>query len=264
MLHDENPRGRLSGRRIVITGAGGISTATAFRCVEQGARVHILTRDPDKARSVAETVPGVTWTAVDLTSDEESRAGYDEAEQTLGGIDGLVAVAGGSARRFGDGPVDQLTAAALHSTVDLNLVTTTNALREFVSRWNPDPSSQAWASAILIGSTLGRFPASPLFVTHGYAASKAAIEGLALSSAAHYLSKRITVNVVAPGLTRTPMAQRAQEDETVSAYARQRQPLADDGFVDPDDVGMACEWMLGAKSVTGQVVYIDGGWSVYG
>jgi NAD(P)-dependent dehydrogenase (short-subunit alcohol dehydrogenase family) len=255
--------GRLASRGVVITGAGGISAAAAFRCARSGARVHLLSRDPDKARTLAESIEGVTWSATDLTDDEATGAGFDDAERELGTIDGLIAVAGGSARRFGDGPIEQLSAAALHATIDLNLVTTTNALREFVSRWDP-PTEDAWASAILIGSSLGRFPASPLFVTHGYAAAKAAIEGLARSTAAHYLSRRVAVNVIAPGLTRTPMAERAQQDEVISEYARKRQPLAEDGFVDPDDIGVACEWLLGARSVTGQILYIDGGWSVYG
>src|SRR3546814_7980903 len=57
----------------------------------------------------------------------------------------------------------------------------------------------------------------------------------------HYLQERIAINVVAPGLTKTPMAQRAQEDPAVIEYARKRQALTDDGFLDPDDVGVACE-----------------------
>jgi len=165
---------------------------------------------------------------------------------------------------MGDGPIDQLSVEGLNATVALNLATATNSLREFISRWLERPTDASWASAVLIGSTLGRFPASPLFSTHAYAATKAAIEGVARAAAGQYSHDRLTVNVVAPGLTRTPMAQRAQEDMLVSAYACKRQPLADQGFVDPDDVAAACEWVLTARVVTGQVIYVDGGWSVFG
>lgn len=259
--------GRLSGRRIVVTGSGGISAATVRRCVREGARVHVVSRGADGARALADASPAITWSAADLSTDADSGRAFDEAETALGGLDGLVAVAGGSARRMGDGPIDQLTTGGLEATVALNLATTTNALREFTARWvsgGRGSYPERWASAVLIGSSLGRYPASPLFVTHGYAAVKAGIEGLARAAAAHYSTEALTVNVVAPGLTRTPMALRASEDPEVSAYARRRQPLADDGFVDPDEVASACEWMLGARSVTGQVVYVDGGWSVYG
>ncbi len=255
--------GRLDGRRIVVTGSGGISSATVQRCLREGASVHVISRDAESAGALAELSPRVSWSTANLSSDAESSRAFDEAADTLGGLDGLVAVAGGSARRLGDGPVHALSVDGLNATVALNLATTTNALREFTARWLATERDGSWASAILIGSALGRFPASPLFVTHGYAAVKAGIEGLARSAAAHYSHDALTVNVVAPGLTRTPMAQRATEDAEVSAYARKRQPLADDGFVDPDEVASACEWMLGARSVTGQVVYVDGGWGVY-
>lgn len=258
--------GRLAGRKIVVTGSGGISSATVLRCAAEGASVHVISRGEVGVRALAEAVPGVTWSAADLSSEQECARGFDEAQAALGGIDGLVAVAGGSARRFGDGPIDKLGTDGLNATVALNLATTTNALHEFTSRWlaqREAGTAPDLGSAILIGSSLGRFPASPLFVTHGYAAVKAGIEGLARSAAAHYSHESLTVNVVAPGLTRTPMAQRATEDPEVSAYAQKRQPLAEDGFVNADEVASACEWMLGARSVTGQVLYIDGGWSVY-
>jgi NAD(P)-dependent dehydrogenase (short-subunit alcohol dehydrogenase family) len=264
---------RLAGRRVVVTGSGGISAATVRWCVREGAAVHVVTRDEATAGELAEALPEVTWSLADLSLDSDSHAAFEQAETVLGGIDGLVAVAGGSARRMGDGPIDQLSTEGLNATVALNLATTTNALREFTARWlareagraAAEPAARSrWASAVLIGSSLGRFPASPLFATHGYAATKAAIEGLARSAAAHYSRNRLTVNVVAPGLTKTPMASRAQEDEAVSAYARSRQPLTDDGFLAADDIADACGWMLGARTVTGQVIYVDGGWSVYG
>lgn len=256
--------GRLAGRRIVVTGSGGISSATVIRCVREAAAVHVIAYDPASIAELARRAPGITWSACDLSSDSETHAAFDEADASLGGVDGLVAVAGGSARRMGDGPVDQLSTEGLNATVALNLATTANALQQFTARWLAKPTEAPVASAVLIGSALARYPASPLFVTHGYAATKAAIEGMARSAAAHYSRNHLTVNVVAPGLTKTPMSTRAQKDEVVSAYARKRQPLTDDGFIDPDDVAEACEWVLGAHTLTGQVIYLDGGWSVYG
>src|SRR3546814_20602747 len=93
----------MQGRRVVITGAGGISAATAIRVAAQGARVHLISRDPEKARVLASDVPGISWSAADLTNDEETVRAFDEATAALNGIGGLVAVAGGHARRFGDG-----------------------------------------------------------------------------------------------------------------------------------------------------------------
>lgn len=256
---------QLSGRRVVITGSGGISSATAERLVASGARVHVIGRSDDSVDALRARVPQITTSLADLSADGSTIAAFDEAESALGGIDGLVAVAGGSARRFGDGPIDHLSREGLDATLALNLATTANSLREFVRRrLDREGDGAPFASAVLIGSSLGRYPASPLFVTHGYAAAKAAIDGLARSAAAHYAGDGITVNVVAPGLTRTPMAERAQLDETVSAFAREKQPLTTDGFVESAEVAEACAYMLGAPTTTGQVLYIDGGWSVSG
>lgn len=250
-----------TGRGIVVTGSGGISEATASLLLDHGHRVHLIARRIDHTEFLADPRPGLTTSRADLSNDEQTAAAFHDAAARLGNVDGLVAVAGGSARSLGDGPIDQMTAAALHRNVDLNLATTTNSLREFLLT---EPDSIRHRSAVLIGSALARHPASPLFVTHGYAALKAGIEGLAISTAAHYAPRGVTVNVVAPGLTRTPMAERAQHDPVVSEYARRRQPLTDDGFIDPIDVAEACEWLLTARTVTGQVITVDGGWSVFG
>jgi NAD(P)-dependent dehydrogenase (short-subunit alcohol dehydrogenase family) len=206
----------------------------------------------------------LTFTAADLRSDEGAARAFDDAERRLGLVDDLVAVAGGSARRYGDGPVDQLTSEALQSTLQLNLATAATSLAQFSARWLRSAPPSGTAHAVLIGSALARHPATPLFVTHAYAAAKAGVEGLARSAAAHYAADRLTVNVVAAGLTRTPMAERAQQDPVIRAYAQRRQPLAPDGFVPPEDVAAACEWLLTADTVTGQVVTVDGGWSLYG
>ena len=259
----EPATGRLAGRRVVVTGAGGISTAVARRCADDGARVHVISRDAEEIERLRASVPEATGSVADLSDDAATAAAFDAAERAMGLPDGLVAVAGGSARRFGDGPVDALTADAVRATADLDLVTTLLAPREFTAR-RIAAGAPAPAAAVLIGSVLARRPASPLFVTHAYAAMKAGIEGAARSAAAHYADRGITVNVVAPGLTRTPMARRAQEDPEVSAYARRRQPLAPGGFVDPADVADACAWLLGAGAVTGQVIEVDGGWGVLG
>jgi NAD(P)-dependent dehydrogenase (short-subunit alcohol dehydrogenase family) len=81
--------------------------------------------------------------------------------------------------------------------------------------------------------------------------------------AATYASERIRVNAVAPSLTDTPMATRAAGDARIRAYARRRQPLAGE-LMDPDEVAHAAVYFLSDESrvVTGQLLKIDGGWSV--
>jgi NAD(P)-dependent dehydrogenase (short-subunit alcohol dehydrogenase family) len=102
-----------------------------------------------------------------------------------------------------------------------------------------------------------------LFATHAYAAAKGAIEALATTMAARYAADGIRVNVVAPALVATPMAARAAEDPVTVDFARRKQPLSG-GFMAPEDVAAAAVFLLSpeARGITGQVLGVDGGWSV--
>ena len=81
--------------------------------------------------------------------------------------------------------------------------------------------------------------------------------------AATYAGQGIRVNAVAPSVTDTPMARRAAGDEQIRAYTRRKQPLAGD-LMDPVEVAHAAVYFLSDESrvVTGQLLKIDGGWSV--
>jgi NAD(P)-dependent dehydrogenase (short-subunit alcohol dehydrogenase family) len=71
------------------------------------------------------------------------------------------------------------------------------------------------------------------------------------------------VNVVSPGLTDTPMATRAASDAAIRAYATRKQPLAGE-MMDPIEVAHAAAFLLSdeSRAITGQVLKVDGGWSI--
>ncbi|QIK73169.1 SDR family oxidoreductase [Propioniciclava coleopterorum] len=246
----------LTGRHVCIAGAGGIGEAVARRALAAGAAVHLLDVDADRLAALGADL-GVPHAAVDLTDGAATHAALAAARAAMGGLDGFVGVAGGSGRRLGDGPADTLSTEAVRGTLDLNALPPLLGLGGFVRAAGP----QRPAGAVLIGSVLGGHPA-PGFATHAYAFAKAGIKGLVRAAAAHYAADGIQVNAVTPGLTRTPMAARAQGDPDVVAFATRKQPLAPGGFVDPDEVASACVWLLSTRQVTGQVVAVDGGWSV--
>ena len=86
---------------------------------------------------------------------------------------------------------------------------------------------------------------------------------MARAMASHYAGDGIRVNMISPGLVRTPMSERAANDPATVAYAGRKQPLAG-GFLDPDDVALAALFLLSgdAARITGQVLEVDGGWGV--
>jgi NAD(P)-dependent dehydrogenase (short-subunit alcohol dehydrogenase family) len=124
-------------------------------------------------------------------------------------------------------------------------------------------SSGTRGSILLMGSVTATDPAPEFFATHAYAAARGATNALMTTMAATYARDRIRVNVVAPSLTDTPMATRASGDARIRRYAARKQPLAGE-MMDPDEVAHAAVYFLSDESrvVTGQLLKIDGGWSV--
>lgn len=246
----------MDGRRVIVVGLGGIGAAVARRLVGAGASVHLVDIDDSRTGDLADEL-GATWTSADASNEPECERAFDEAESAMQGLDGLVCTAGGSGRRWGDGPVGTLTGDAIAQTLRLNALPPLLSLNSFVRRTADRLGPRG---AVLTGSVLARYP-RPEFDTHAYAFAKAGIEGLVRATASRYAAEGLQVNCVSPGLTRTPMSSRAQSDPAVRRLAAELQPLTDDGFVDPDEVAAACVWLLGSREVTGQIVTIDGGWS---
>jgi 3-oxoacyl-[acyl-carrier protein] reductase len=93
------------------------------------------------------------------------------------------------------------------------------------------------------------------------AASKSALEGLAVSLAAEFAANKIRVNVIAPSLTHTPLAANLLSSPERKEASDKRHPLGRIGTA--NEVADAAEFLLSDKSswITGQVLGIDGGMS---
>jgi len=259
---------RLSDRVVVVTGASGIAAAGARRFGAEGASVFVLAIDEDQCRGLAgelgESGVAVGWSRADLTDEPETRAAFAACLDRFGRIDGLFAVAGRSGRQFGDGPLDSIPVEGWSRTIEANTVPPFLAARESVRvmRSNPRVASGSRGSIVLIGSVLARHP-SRIFATHAYAAAKGAIASMTMAMASYYAADGIRVNMVSPGLVRTPMSERAAQDPGSLAYATTKQPLAG-GLLDPEDIASAALFLLSdeASRITGQILEVDGGWGV--
>ena len=91
-------------------------------------------------------------------------------------------------------------------------------------------------------------------------ASKGAVEGLSKSLASE-LSPNIRVNVIAPSLVDTPLANRFLNNEQKKQKASEKHPLKKIG--NPADIGEMIEFLISEKSswITGQIIGVDGGLS---
>jgi NAD(P)-dependent dehydrogenase (short-subunit alcohol dehydrogenase family) len=114
---------RLAGRVVFVTGSTGIAAATAVRADAEGASVFVVSRSEEHARTLAERLERGAWAAADLTDEAAVDAAVAAASERFGRLDALFSAAGGSGRRFGDGPVHELRAEAWEATAALNLRT---------------------------------------------------------------------------------------------------------------------------------------------
>jgi len=257
--------GRLDGLSIVIVGGtSGLGLSAALACQREGARLTVLGRDDEHAAAAVGTLgAAVPMLRADATDPASATALLEMALAAHGRIDGLLHVAGGSGRRFGDGPLDCISDDGWRATLDMNVssvfLSNRAVLRHFLD-------ARRGGAIVNIASVLGFSPSPKHFATHAYAAAKAAVIGLSQAVAAHYAPRDVRVNVVAPALVETPMAARAASDPVILDYVRRKQPLDGGRIGAPSDVDGAVVFLLSPESrfVTGQVLAVDGGWTVTG
>ena len=256
---------RFEGRTVLVAGSTGMAASAAHAIASEGGSVFVASRTDGHAQALAEGIPGSGWIAADLSREDEATAAVAACVEQFGRLDALYHVAGISGRRFGDGPLHEASLAGWRTVMDANVTSLFLLARATVRRMlEQEPDSDGLRGAILaMSSVLARHPSPAHFGTHAYAASKGAIESLVRATAATYAPKGIRVNAIAPSLVATPMSERARTDTDILAYLRARQPLAA-GPIEVDAVTPVALHLLSAESrmVTGQVVTVDGGWSV--
>ncbi|HLO28415.1 MAG TPA: SDR family NAD(P)-dependent oxidoreductase [Anaerolineales bacterium] len=253
---------RLQDKVAIVTGgASGIGLATTELFVEEGARVIVFDINPQ--RTDLNLIPSsedshLSTLRVDVTSAAEVEAATRGVVETHGRIDILVNVAGGSGRKWGDGPTDACTLEGWDKTLRLNL----NGVFYCCKYALQQMLTQQSGVIVNVSSVLGIVGGDEDFATHAYAASKGAIISLTRSIASYYAPRGIRANVICPGLIATAMSQRAQESDQIRSRLPQLQPLTGD-FGSPKDVGHAALYLASAEAsfVTGSVLTVDAGWT---
>jgi NAD(P)-dependent dehydrogenase (short-subunit alcohol dehydrogenase family) len=256
---------RLAEKICLISGASGIAAATARLAAEEGARVFAVGLEAGQCEALAALVPGLRYAVADLTDAAAVERVVRQCLDAFGRIDALYNVAGASGRPFGDGPLDRCSEEGWERTLAVNLKTvfllSRRVLRQMLEQ--PVGPSGLRGTVLNMGSVSAFSPQADYFATHAYAAAKGAVVSLSLAMAAYYAPRKIRVNVIAPGLVRTPMSLRAQRDPEIMEYMKKKQPLAG-GILEAEDVARASVFLLSDESrhITGQVLAVDGGWRV--
>ena len=180
---------RFDGRVVLITGSTGIAAASARRLAAEGAALVVASRTEEHCRSLVEAITSAggaaSYEVADLTEDGAADRIVAATVDRHGRIDGVFSVAGGSGRRFGDGPAHEATPEGWDATLDLNAL---DPVSRVGRRRAPDADA---------GSRCGRparrdpahglVPAPAhrdLFATHAYAAAQGRDRGAHTAMAA--------------------------------------------------------------------------------
>lgn len=253
----------LEGKKIVIIGGTsgmGLSAAKAF--VREGAQVVAVGRDEESCSEAGMLLGGNGYVLCsDAKDPRTAKYAINECLKIYGDFNGLYHVAGGSGRKFGDAPLHELTLDGWNKTFELNLTTlmlsNQAAVKTFLSR-------NREGVVLNMGSVLSSSPSPTYFSTHAYASAKAAITGFIKATAAYYAKNNIRINGLYPALVETPMSQRAAQDETILHFIKTKQPLDGGRIGLPEDLDGAAIYFMSnySKFTTGQILMVDGGWSI--
>ncbi|MEU9270123.1 SDR family oxidoreductase [Streptomyces sp. NPDC048251] len=247
----------LNGRVALVTGgSSGIGRAIAGALARAGARVVIVARkEADLAATVDElTADGCTaaWVSADLSTRDGVRAAAEQAAAVYGEPDILVNCAGINLRP----PMGELGEEVWDATMAVNL----EAPYLLGLRFGPGMAERGFGRIIHITSQ----QAHRAFVQSGaYGVSKGALESLARSQAEAWSPYGVTCNTLVPGFVLTPLNMRLQSDPEKVAALAARTMVGRNGLA--EDFAGAAVFLAGRSSgyVTGQSLFVDGGFSVH-
>ncbi|MET4637289.1 SDR family oxidoreductase [Mycetocola sp. 2940] len=234
---------------LITGGASGIGESLARRLAASGHRISVIDRSPADSSSWWAGLPAEkrgAWHAIDVTDGPAVRSAVAATEVPL---DGLVTCAGVVTR----GSSLDISADEFERTIAINLTGTFTVVQAVSQHL---VGSARPGSIVTLTSTAGLGYVAGLGV--GYHASKAAVIGLSKAFAGDLARHGIRVNVVAPGLVRTPMSA-TEREELGEAKLGARVPAG--RLAEPDEVAGAIAWLLSPASslTTGHVLPVEGG-----
>ena len=245
----------LAGKAVIVTGGSrGIGRAIVDLFAAEGAAVTFLFRE-DRAAAEQAVAWGkanghsVFCEQADVRNPAACAAVVERTVQRHGRIDVLV----NNSAVIRDNLLPWLEPADVAEVLETNVTGVFNITRTVV----PHMITQRSGKIINISSVAGAMPGRG---QTNYAASKGAINAFTRALAVELAPRRITVNAVAPGIIESAMSEQIRAragDEARSRIALRR-------FGTPEEVGYAVVFLASrfADYVTGQIIYVDGGFKM--
>lgn len=228
--------------------------ALARRLHKDGWKVAGIARNGEKLEKLAGELDGLWTKSIDATDAEALKDAVEEAAGEMGGLGAYAHLVGSIFLK----PAHLTSVEEWSETIRLNLDSAFYGVRAATGLMQKGSDG---GSIVLVSTGAAR---KGLSNHESIAAAKAGIEGLARSAAATYAMKQIRVNVVAPGMTETPMAEPIIGNEKGRLFSERMHPLGRLG--QPDEVAAMIAFLLreDAQFITGQTIGVDGGLATLG
>jgi NAD(P)-dependent dehydrogenase (short-subunit alcohol dehydrogenase family) len=235
-----NGRPQFAGQTIVVIGGTkGIGLETARLARQEGARVIITARDPERLHAVGLELEA-SIAAFDATDLDRLAQFFDELPSP---IDHVLVTGPGPYYA----PLAELDFEEAHRSYRAHLLLPVQVARKAVGRVRPG------GTLLFMSGTGGRRPASGALITAHTAAVPALARNLALEVAP------IRVNVIAPGFVDTPLSAFYLGDQLEERREQLRRTLPIGRVVGPEDIATLAIHLMANTAITGATIDIDGG-----
>lgn len=223
---------------LIVGGSSGIGLSLVKLLYEQNANIYVVSRSESE-----EWPDDIHVLKADVTGNLDALEMFLPQQ-----LHGLVYSVGSITLK----PFSRLTAEDFLNDYQLNVLGAVRIIQQAIK-----PIKNAAGSSIVLISSVAARSGMPYHAS--IAAAKGAVEGMALSLAAEFATQQIRVNVVAPALIDTPLAQSLLSTPEKREVSAKRHPLGRIG--QPNDISQMITLLLSDESswMTGQVIGIDGG-----
>jgi 3-oxoacyl-[acyl-carrier protein] reductase len=235
-------------RTILLVGAGSGIGSYLCRELLKDDQLHVIGcgRSAEKLAQFAHA-PNFEARQLDVTDEDGVKQLFESIRSESKTISAVVNCAGSVVLK----PAHLISLAEFNATILVNLTSCFLLLKYGIPLMDP-----AGGSFLFFSTAAGQ---AGLPNHDAIAAAKGGIEGLARAAAATYAAKNIRVNVIAPGLVKTPLTQKIHGNPTIAQASTAMHSLGRLG--EPEEVASLACWMLSAQGswMTGQCVALDGG-----
>ncbi len=245
----------LKNKTALISGASrGIGKAIALAFADAGANVILVSRSQQELDKIAEQISAAgqkAWPyACDISRLGEINNFYNKVVSQTGPVDILVNVAGTIFRHDSiDFPLDKW-----QLSIDLNLTAPFMFCQCFARSCIQRKQRGKIINITSLLSERGR-PTIP-----AYAVSKSGLKLLTMVLAVEWAKDKINVNAIGPGYIETELTRPLMDNETFNTWVHEKTPM--DRWGTPNDLTGAALFLASGASdfITGQTIYVDGGW----